>query len=61
VYHRYGSGSVRRGFRSGIRSIRPFVVEIVKEDEDHRARGIRIRLDTEGDLLRILAVLRAAE
>ncbi len=37
------------------------IVEIVKEDGEQRARDIRVRLDTEGDLLRILAVLRAAE
>ncbi|HEY0517678.1 MAG TPA: hypothetical protein VGD00_11195 [Solirubrobacteraceae bacterium] len=37
------------------------IVEIVKEDGDQRARAVRVRLDTEGDLLRIVAVLRAAE
>jgi hypothetical protein len=37
------------------------IVEIVKEDDDGRSREVRFRVATEGDQLRIVAVLRAAE
>jgi hypothetical protein len=37
------------------------IVEIVKTDGEHRQRAVRMRIGTEGDQLRILAVLRAAE
>jgi hypothetical protein len=37
------------------------IIEIVKEDDGHRSRAVRLRFGTEGDMLRIVAVLRAAE
>jgi hypothetical protein len=37
------------------------VVEIVKTDGDQRTRNVRIRFDTDGDILRLVAVLRSAE
>lgn len=37
------------------------IVEIVKEDGDQRTRAVRLRFGTGGDMLRVVAVLRAAE
>ena len=37
------------------------IVEIVKEEGDKRTRAVWMRFGTNGDMLRIVAVLRAAE
>jgi hypothetical protein len=37
------------------------IIEIVKTDADQRTRAVRLRFDTDGDMLRIVAVLKAAE
>jgi hypothetical protein len=37
------------------------VVEIVKTDGEQRTRAVRIRFTTEGDMMRLASVLKAAE
>jgi hypothetical protein len=37
------------------------IVEIVQSEGNRRTRNIRVRFDTDGDILRLVAVLRSAE